>query len=141
MARNFVESHIQDGAFHTFKVEAGQIVKIGDVVEITANGKVQRASAGSQKVVGQVYAGTVGIDGKNIGYSGDENMVATVVVLKPFVYMLAESATITAGDSLKAGANGGVEVLDTVAGDTPLQKIAMAIESGVQGQRVCCLLG
>ncbi|WP_353853961.1 hypothetical protein [Bacillus sp. Bos-x628] len=111
------------------------------MVEITANGKVQKASAGSQKVVGQVYAGTVGVDGKNVGYNGDQNMVASVVVLKPFVYMLAESATITAGYSLKAGANGGVEVLDTVTGDTPLQKIAMAIESGVQGQRVCCLLG
>lgn len=141
MAKNFVESHIQQGAFHTFKVEAGKVVKIGDVVEITANGKVQVAGAGSQKVVGQVYSGTVGIDGKNVGYSGDENMVATVVVLKPFVYMLAESTTITAGDALKAGATGGVAVLDTVAGDTALNKIAMAIESGSQGQRILCLLG
>ncbi|MGI2792231.1 hypothetical protein [Bacillus cytotoxicus] len=141
MAKNFVESHIQQGAFHTFKVEAGQVVKIGDVVEITANGKVQIAGAGSQKVVGQVYAGSVGVDGRNVGYSGDNNEVATVVVLKPFVYMLAESATITAGDALKAGSTGGVAVLDTASGDTALQKIAMAIESGSQGQRILCLLG
>ncbi|UDK98376.1 hypothetical protein EYB33_19820 [Lysinibacillus sphaericus] len=140
MAKNFVESHIQQGAFHTFKVEAGQVVKIGDVVEITANGKVQVAGAGSQKVVGQVYAGTVGIDGRNVGYSGDNNEVATIVVLKPFVYMLAEGA-ITAGDALKAGASGGVAVLNTVGGDTALNKIAMAIESGSQGQRILCLLG
>lgn len=141
MAKNFVEFNIPNGAFHTFKVEAGKVVKIGDVVEITANGKVQVASAGSQKVVGQVYAGSVGVDGRNIGYSGDQNDVATVVVLKPFVYMLAESATITAGDALKAGSTGGVEVLDTVGGDTALNKIAMAIESGSQGQRILCLLG
>lgn len=140
MAKNFVESHIQNGAFHTFKVEAGQVVKIGDVVEITANGKVQIASAGSQKVIGQVYSGTVGVDGRNVGYSGDDAQVATVVVLKPFVYMLAEEA-ITAGDALKAGASGGVAVLDTVGGDTALNKIAMALESGSQGERVLCLLG
>ncbi|AWC27143.1 hypothetical protein CG478_000960 [Bacillus cytotoxicus] len=140
MAKNFVEHHIQQGGLHTFKVEAGQIVKIGEMVEITANGKVQVAGADSQKVVGVVYSGTVGIDGKNVGYSGDENMVATVVVLKPFVYLEA-GATITAGDALKTEAGGKVVKLNTVAGDTALIKIGLALQGANAGERFLALLG
>jgi len=139
MARNFVESHIQDGALHTFKVEAGQVVKIGQLVEVSATGKVQVAGADSTKVIGVVYSGTVGVDGKNVGYDGDQNMVATVVVNKPFVYLEA-SGTFSAGDPLKAGANGTVVKLDTVAGDTAFELVAIALEDGVIGERARSIL-
>lgn len=139
MARNFVEHHIQQGGIHTFKVEAGQIVKVGQMVEITANGKVQVAVADSQKAIGVVYSGTVGIDGKNVGYSGDRNEVASVVVLKPFVYLEA-SGLITAGDALKCEAGGTVVKFDPIT-DTALMKVGMALQGANIGERFLALLG
>ncbi|MED4342838.1 hypothetical protein [Bacillus licheniformis] len=142
MAKNFVEHHIQQGGIHSFYVEAGQIVKIGQMVEITANGKVQVAGAGSQKAIGVVYSGTVGIDGKNVGYSGDNGLkgdVASVVVLKPFVYLEA-SGLITAGDALKCEAGGTVVKLDPIA-DTAMQKVGLALQGANAGERFLALLG
>lgn len=134
MARNFVEHHIQQGGIHTFKVEAGQMV------EVTANGKVQVAEVGSQKVIGVVYSGTVGIDGKNVGYSGDLDQVASVVVLKPFVYLEA-GGLITAGDALKTEAGGVVVKLDSITGDTAMQKVGLALQGANIGERFLALLG
>lgn len=104
MARNFVEYHIQEGAFHTFKVTAGQTIKIGQLVSISGDRSVSVAGAGS-KAIGVVYSGTVGKDGINVGYLGSEGDVVTVIVLKPLVYLQA-GGTIVAGDTLSAGASG-----------------------------------
>ncbi|MED4409030.1 hypothetical protein P5609_001395 [Bacillus licheniformis] len=143
MAKNFVEHHIQEGAFHTFKVEAGQVVKIGQVVEVTPNGGVQVAGAGSTKVLGVVYSGTVGVDGKNVGYSGDNNEVATVVALKPLVYLEANE-TINAGDMVEAGTNGTIVVHNegaTYLANEGHQKIGLALQNGNAGERILIALG
>lgn len=142
MAKNYVEQYTQAGAFHSFKVEEGQTVKIGQLVEITPNGKVQVAGAGSIKVLGTVYSGTTGKDGRNVGYEGDKGEVATVVVLKPLVYLEA-SGTVTAGDSLKAGVNGTVVTHSsgtTFVQDEYKQVVAMALASGTTGERVLSIL-
>lgn len=109
MAQNRVEYHIQDGAIFTFKVKAGQTVKIGEIVELTGDREVQTAAANSQKVVGVAYGGTVGKDGVNVGFKGDEGDVVSVVVFKPFVYLTASGA-VTAGSFLKAAAAGKAAV-------------------------------
>ncbi|MGG3663620.1 hypothetical protein [Bacillus gobiensis] len=140
MAQNFVESHIQQGALHTFRVQAGQTVKIGEMVEVVGDRTVKTAGFGSQKAIGIVYSGTVGVDGKAVGYSGDLNHKATVVVLKAFVYLEASGA-ITAGDSLKPADGGTVAKLDETLGDTDLDKIGLALESASAGERFLALLG
>ena len=140
MAKNYIEYHIQEGAMMTYKVDAGENVKIGDFVEVTGDRIVSVASAGSNKVVGQVYSGTVGIDGLNDGYEGDKNHVVTVIALKPYTYVKAGTGGINAGDNLKAGANGSVVKL--VEGtDSEFAKVALAIGSGASGERVLALLG
>ena len=140
MARNFVEYHIQEGAFHTFKVASGQTVKIGQMVEIVGNRTVGVAGAGSTKAIGVVYSGTVGKDGLNDGYSGDEGDVVTVVALKPLVYLEAGDGGVTAGDILKTDANGNAVAL--VEGtDSSFAKIGLALEDGTAGERFLALLG
>jgi hypothetical protein len=134
MARNFVEYHIQDGAFHTFKVDAGQTVKIGQLVELTGELAVSVAGAGAD-ALGVVYSGTVGIDGLNDGYKGDNGDVVTVIVLKPLVYLEA-GASVTAGNALEAGANG---VAIPNAGTNP--KVGTALKSGASGERFLAILG
>lgn len=134
MARNFVEYHIQEGALHTFKVDAGQNIKIGQMVKVTADRAVSVAGAG-ENAIGVVYSGTVGKDGLNVGYSGDEGDVVTVVVLKPLVYLEAGGA-ITAGADLEAGANGAVVAS---AGTAPI--VAHALEGAGSGERFLALLG
>lgn len=125
MARNKVEYHIQAGSTFTFKVKAGSTVKIGDVVEISGSREVTTAATGSEKVAGVVYAGTVGVDGVNVGFQGDRGDVAVVIILKPFVYMTA-SAAIAAGDNLKAAGANKVAKLDS-ATDKFTTKIGLAI--------------
>lgn len=140
MARNFVEYHIQEGAFHTFKVASGQTVKIGQMVEIVGDRTVGVAGADSDKVIGVVYSGTVGKDGLNVGYSGDEGDVVTVVALKPLVYLEAGAGGVTAGDKLKTDANGNAVAL-VVGTDSDLAKVGLALEAGTAGDRFLALLG
>jgi hypothetical protein len=138
MARNNVEYHIQAGAFHTFKVAAGQTIRIGQIVELTGDLTVGVAGADSDSVVGVVYSGTVGIDGLTDGYKGDNGDVVTVVVLKPFVYLTADGA-ITAGAILTAGANGRA-----VAGATPTvgTRVGIAVTgAATAGEKFVAMLG
>ncbi|QFG05160.1 hypothetical protein 056SW001B_17 [Bacillus phage 056SW001B] len=141
MAQNLVEYHIQDGAIFTFKVAAGQTVKIGEFVEISGNQTVSPAADGSTKVVGIVYSGTVGIDGVGVGYSGDQKHVVSVVALKPIVYAKAAGA-IAAGDSLQtAGSGKQVATLDTATA-TGFEKIGMALTgASAAGEEVIVMLG
>lgn len=139
MAQNKVEYHIQEGGFFTFKVNAGEVVKIGQIVEIKGDRVVGLAGAGSQKVIGVVYSGTVGIDGINVGYSGDNGDVATVVVLKPLVYLTAGGA-VSAGDPLKSDANGNA-VTATVGTDATEAIFGMAITgAGASGEDFVAVL-
>ncbi|WNL49507.1 hypothetical protein [Bacillus phage DZ1] len=127
MARNKVEYHIQAGSTFTFKVKAGSTLKIGDVVEISGAREVTTAAAGSEKVAGVVYSGTVGVDGVNVGYQGDRGDVVTVIILRPFVYMTASEA-IPAGSLIKAAGANKVAVLKVGATPDPVsQKIGLAI--------------
>ena len=105
MALNSVERHIQAGGLFTFKVAAGQTVKVGQLVEISGDQTVSLASADSKKVIGVVYSGTVGVDGVGTGYVGNNGDVVTVVSLRPIVYLTA-GAAITAGSFIKAGTAG-----------------------------------
>jgi hypothetical protein len=132
--RNFVEYHIQEGAFHTFKVDAGQNIKIGQMVAITGDRAVSVAGAGDN-AIGVVYSGTVGLDGLNDGYEGDNGDVVTVIVLKPLVYLEAGGA-ITAGADLASGANGTV-----VAGDGTAPKVGTAVAGATSGERFLAILG
>jgi hypothetical protein len=139
MARNFVEYHIQEGAFHTFKVKAGQTIKIGQFVEVSGDREVSVASAGSNKVIGQVYSGTVGLDGLTDGYKGDNGDVVTVIALKPLTYVEA-GTSVVAGDNLKANTSGNVVKL--VEGtDSELAKVAVALQGGASGERILAMLG
>ncbi|RDY72569.1 hypothetical protein DXT76_01110 [Halobacillus trueperi] len=138
MAKNFVEYHTQEGAFHTFHVASGEVVKIGQFVEISGDMEVKPATQDSEKVVGMVYSGTVGVEGREYGYHGDQNHKATVVVLKPFTFAETE-ANVTAGDSLKVTANGNVTPMDFAGGDTIFMKVATALKSANSGDRVLIL--
>lgn len=135
MARNKVEYHIQEGAFHTFKVKAGQTVKIGQLVEIQGDMEVGLPSAlTSQKVIGQVYSGTVGIDGINVGYKGDNGDVATVIVLKPITYLKAGEALV-AGDVIQGDQQGrGVKI-------TTGNKIGLVLKGASTDADATVLLG
>lgn len=141
MAQNLVEYHIQDGAIFTFKVAAGQNIKIGDFVEVSGDQTVSPAADGSTKVVGIVYGGTSAKDGVGAGYSGDKGHVVSVVALKPLVYAKAAGA-ITAGDSLQtAGSGKQVATLDTATA-TGFEKIGMALTgASVAGEEVIVMLG
>jgi len=138
MARNFVEYHIQEGAFHTFKVASGQTIKIGQLVKVAGDRSVAVAGDGD-KAIGIVYSGTVGKDGLNVGYDGDEGDVVTVVALKPLVYMEAGGA-ITAGEGLKAGANGTAVPLAGDGSDLAL-KVGIALEGATSGNRFLAMIG
>ncbi|AVO23019.1 hypothetical protein [Bacillus phage Anath] len=140
--QNKVELNIPSGALFPFKVQAGQTVKIGQVVEIAGNRAVQVAPADSKKVIGVVYSGTVGIDGINVGYQGDKDDVATVVVMKPMVYLEA-GASITAGDLVKSFGTGKITKLDlaTPATNTPDMLVGRAVSGGSAGQKVIVALG
>jgi hypothetical protein len=140
MARNFVEYHIQEGAFHTFKVSAGQTIRIGQMVEIVGDRTVGVAGAGSTKAIGVVYSGSVGKDGLNTGYVGDEGDVVTVVALKPLVYLEAGEA-VTAGDVLVTEANGTAGAIDTVGGQSAMNKIGLALEGATAGERFLAMIG
>jgi len=104
MARNKIEYHIQEGAFHTFKVASGETIKIGNPVVVTGDLSVSLAGKGTD-AIGIVYSGTVGLDGLTVGYQGDKGDVVTVIVLKPIVYLTA-GATVTAGNDVQVGASG-----------------------------------
>lgn len=138
MARNFVEYHIQEGAFHTFKVNAGETVKIGQLVKVTGDRTVGVAD-GTGTTLGVVYSGTVGKDGLNVGYLGDEGDVVTVIVLKPLVYLQAGGA-ITAGAKIKAGAGGNAVVVDEATGNG-YDNIGVALEAKASGERFLAILG
>ena len=125
MARNKVEYHIQAGATFTFKVKPDSKLKIGDVVEMSGAREVTNAAYGSEKVVGVVYSGTVGVDGVNVGYQGYRGDVVTVIILRPFVYMTANSA-IAAGDHVKAAGSNKVTKLDSTT-DKFTTRIGLAI--------------
>lgn len=142
MAQNLVEYHIQDGAIFTFKVKAGQTIKIGQIVELTGDREVAVPAGASNKLVGVVYGGTVGIDGIGTGFKGDNGDVVSVVVFKPFVYLEAGGA-ITAGDTLTS-ATGGKAVKHTATAtyvaNEEKQTFAMAIQSATNGQRFVAIL-
>lgn len=104
MARNKVEYHIQAGAFHTFKVQAGETLFIGQPVAIRGDMTVGLANEG-EEAIGVVYAGNVAKDGVNEGYKGDDGDIVTVVMNKPIVYLTAGGA-IPAGGDIQVGANG-----------------------------------
>lgn len=136
MAQNLVEYHIQDGAIFTFKVKAGENVKIGQLVELTGDREVAVPAGLSTKLVGVVYGGTVGIDGVTVGFNGDNGDVVSVVVLKPFVYLEAGEA-ITAGNLLSSGANG----VAMTTGATEANKVGLAIQGALLGERFVAILG
>ena len=104
MARNKIEYHIQEGAFHTFKVASGETIKIGNPVVVTGDLSVSLAGKGTD-AIGIVYSGTVGLDGLTVGYQGDKGDVVTVIVLKPIVYLTA-GATVAAGNDVQVGSAG-----------------------------------
>lgn len=104
MARNRVEYFIQEGAFHTFKVNAGETLFIGQPVAVRGDMTVGLANAG-EEAIGIVYSGSVGKDGVNEGYKGNDGDVVTVVLNKPIVYLTAGGA-ITAGADVEVGAGG-----------------------------------
>jgi hypothetical protein len=135
MARNKVEYHIQDGSLHTFKVKAGQTVKIGQLVEIQGDMEVGLPSAlTSQKVIGLVYSGTVGVDGLNVGYQGNNGDVATVIVLKPIVYINAGEALV-AGDAVQSSTAG--KAVKVTTGN----KIGLVLKGASSGADATVLLG
>jgi hypothetical protein len=138
MARNFVEYHIQDGAFHTFKVASGETIKIGQLVQIAGDRTVEVAD-GTKTAIGVVYSGTVGKDGLGVGYVGDEGDVVTVVALKPLVYLEA-GGNITAGALLKASGSGQAVAIDTATGNG-YDAIGVALEAGSLGNRFLAMLG
>ncbi|AYP68715.1 hypothetical protein BpsS36_00009 [Bacillus phage vB_BpsS-36] len=138
MAQNKVEYHIQSGAFFTFKVKADETLKIGQLVELTGDRTVGVAQAGSEKAVGVVYGGTVGVDGIGEGFKGERGDVVTVVILKPFVYLTA-GGNVTAGQHLKAGANGNAVAM--AGEDTFTQKIGTAITGATSGGTIIAVLG
>lgn len=143
MARNFVEYHIQEGAFHTFKVASGQTVKIGEVVEVVGDRTVQTAGPDSQKAIGVVYSGTVGKDGLNVGYVGDEGDVVTVVALKPLVYLEA-GVDVNAGDKLASNGAGAVKPhasTETFSAGEYNAVIGIALEGATAGERFLAMLG
>jgi hypothetical protein len=128
MARNKVEYHIQSGGFFTFKAEGP--IEIGQVVELVGDREVAVAEAGSEKVVGVVYGGTVG---KETFDTGD---VVTVVVLKPFVYLTA-AGPIASGDAIAAAADGKVATAENLAA-----KMGMAITSAAaEGDKIIAVIG
>jgi hypothetical protein len=137
MARNFVEYHIQEGAFHTFKVASGQTIKIGQPVVISGDKSVSLAGSG-EKAIGIVYSGTVGKDGLNVGYVGDEGDVVTVVMLKPLVYLEA-GGTITAGNPIQVGSAGAFLHRDGTTNTGEV--IATAVTGAVSGERFLAILG
>ncbi|WP_144498281.1 hypothetical protein [Bacillus paralicheniformis] len=140
MARNKVEVHIPDGSNFSFKVKAGETLKIGDWVEVSGDYEVAPASGGSQKVIGMVYSGTIGIDGVNVGYQGDNGDVVTVVIAKPIVYAtVTDSAPVTAGDYLRVTSAKRVTTLDP-ATDTFDKAVAIALTSGGTGQDITVAL-
>jgi hypothetical protein len=138
MARNFVEYHIQEGAFHTFKVDAGETIRIGQLVSVTGDKAVSLAGAGDE-AIGVVYSGTVGLDGLKDGYKGDNGDVVTVIVLKPLVYLQAGGA-ISAGANLKAGADGKAVALAGDGSDVAL-KVGKALAGASADERFLALLG
>lgn len=138
MAQNLVEYHIQDGAIFTFKVKAGSTIKIGQMVELSGDREVDVAGASSTKAVGVVYSGTVGKDGVNVGYLGNEGDVVSVVLLKPLVYLKASGA-ITAGANLVTATNGDVKVAGAVGTETG-RIVGMAIQAATAGNRFVAML-
>jgi len=140
MANNIVEVHIADASMFTFKVKAGQVVKIGELVEVSGDIEVQRAGAGSEKVLGIVYSGTVGIDGLADGYDGDKKHVATVVLIGKAnqVYVKAGTGGLVAGDSIKSDATGqGVKA--TLGTDSAHAIVGLVIKGAVAGERAIVL--
>lgn len=131
MARNKVEYHIQEGAFHTFKVQTGTL-KIGQPVKIAGDMAVALAGAG-EGAIGIVYSGTVGIDGVNVGYQASKGDVVTVIINKPLVY-LPVTASVTAGADLEVGADGKFVT------KTNGVKVAQALTAGSATQDVIAIL-
>jgi hypothetical protein len=138
MAKNFVENHIQAGAFHTFKVNAGSVIKIGQLVKVVGNRTVAPTSATGDIAIGVVYSGTVGIDGINDGYVGDNGDVVTVVILKPFVYLEAGGA-ITAGALVK-GTAGGKAIVATADATDLKAVVGISLEAKSSGERFLAVL-
>lgn len=135
MARNFVEVHIDDASLFSYRVKAGQTLKIGELVELSGDLEVQKAGAGSVKVIGIVFSGTVGIDGINDGYKGDKKHVVTVALAQKGnqVYLKAGTGGLVAGDLVKADANGaGVKV--TVGTDSDLAVVGIVQKGAVAGE-------
>src|SRR5574343_1414824 len=140
MGMNTVEINIQDGALHTFKVKAGVNIKIGDLVEISGDYEVQKAGVTSTKVIGIVDSGTVGIDGINVGYSGDQKHVVTVVMLKPQVLIKAGTGGLTAGNIVKSDANGaGVALVQGT--DSDLARVGIVLKGATAGNMAVVALG
>ncbi|RXF11066.1 hypothetical protein EG878_14515 [Enterococcus faecalis] len=130
MARNKVENHIQPGAFFTFKVNAGETLVPGNIVKITGDREVGAAGAG-EDAIGVVYGGTVGKQ----SFVGNDGDVATVVVLKPFIYMTA-GGVVAAGDNLQVAANHKVVKVTTGV------KVAKAVTSAAaDGDVIIAMLG
>ena len=135
MARNFVEVHIDDASLFSYRVKAGENIKIGELVEISGDLEVQKAGADSVKVIGIVFSGTVGIDGINDGYDGDKKHVVTVALAQKGnqVYLKAGTGGLTAGDLVKANADGhGVAV--TVGTDAPEAVVGIVQKGAVAGE-------
>jgi len=128
MARNRVEYYIQEGAFHTFKVNADETLFIGQPVAIRGDMTVGLADAG-EEAIGIVYSGSVGKDGVNEGYKGDEGDVVTVVMLKPLVYLTAGGA-VPAGSDVEVGDDGKFVVAST--GKVVAKAVTSAAADGEQ---------
>ncbi|MGG5739684.1 hypothetical protein [Bacillus cereus group sp. IBL03679] len=140
--RNRVELNIPEDGIFTFKVKAGQTVKVGELVEITGDFEVQRASADSKKVFGVVYSGTVAIDGVNVGYQGDKGDSVSIA-FKGLLYVIA-GGTIVAGDKVKAGANGAAVkqvATATYVADEEKQVVGTALTGATSGNKFIVALG
>jgi hypothetical protein len=96
----------------TFTVKAGQTVRGGRLVELTADWEIQEAAANSLKVAGvALYDGAAG---------------AKVTVASEGVWLLIASGAIAAGDDVKAGA-AGVAVTIPAADATSLATVTVGI--------------
>lgn len=139
MAQNIIEYHIHRDSRLTFKVDAAEVLEIGQLVELSGDMTVKKAAVNSTKVLGVVYGGTVGNNGLlsqaslapdfNSGFSGARKESVTVITSGSFIYVPLSGAT--AGALVYPAAGGGYTV---TAGTGPAVGIVVAAATKVAGQ-------
>ena len=146
--QNQVEYHIRQDSEETFKVNAGEVLYIGDVVELKGDMTVGAAAADSEKVVGVVTGGTVGNIGYRnpagnlvgqVGFSGDRKEVVNVLLNGHMIYaQVAGSPTV--GAKVAAGAAGTYKVADP----TKLESVfglVLSVATKVAGRSIILFRG